>query len=1253
MPPKKLPSKLTAQGSSSLNPPPTARSYRQPVPTPDLPESDSIPPLWTPNAVPTEVFPEWTDPSTLPSGHWGTAEEPFEDQLSPENLLVPTEAIGYKEEITWKRPCEFLPVIADLPVVPATPPPAVPEPKAAGGKKGAAPTAKKGEPEPPKKPPPSKHAHVFLPRSKERDYGFLRSEKAGASASGTVTAPSTASDLHHDQEWRIPRDFQRRWSPEQIDALQAWGREEERIEREQQNRERVYMGFEDAIAYIVNERPRDLLAEVDFDADDLVDDGEDEDEAITGDVDVSNATSPWGVVPPPRIEVAPNSVYKPEIPHGEIVHADMASYFRIVEQLYTSGDESIGVFPNPAPFLWQAIYPQDSSGHPVYNAGGKYSVKLFVCGRWRRVDVDDRLPLDSDGNVVYLASSMKNEVWPSLLVKALYKVMYWLHPNYNQSAEPDARSISLVDGMCQRMVQIMLTLTSWKVSRWEPGISQSFSENIYHQLQQFVPRTQQPEQIDEPSELSLEADSAADGTAEIPPVVEEMDDKPATQSSPKPRAVICSAGRDRVADLVFGEAVLVTDVVGDTGNTTFKVVHQGSPAAISEEVTGVNDLVFLLVHPLLQYSDTFVRAWLPNPESSLEGAPLAPFETPRVHFVVVTLQDRVAEQPAGDNSTEISHKYVNLVATLTPVQVPYNPDQSVDNLSKPSALTATYLGVDPNGSVILIEEKEKKENSRSSLPVIVTLNSTFSGYINIPAVDTGSIVYRMYPQNTLRYGYSMQVESDYKVAFQDAPTYWRSLSNLRVMECDGTYPVMLPGSWNVIFKQSFELSPLTEENVSPPELRIDLHLTEELLGSFTHISVVNDFTGEVKRAATLCSKISLPAASNDGVFTPTTYTLIVDCAPGDFHVRQGKWKLTLASDWDITKPTTHQMKMTRYEGVYEPNKPLLCFRDVIMAPKNSIWTSFQLQLLQDGAVVNNLAAKLEVFDLGTEQNPKIGEVSAKGDVRLLQLPCIPAGEVSQPPVDDKRGYILQGSIDRSTCIVPDELNSLRPFRSSTGRTPVTTTPVDENESSEAAASGESNLPATARSSRGSSGIKWRVNCWSTEEVKLLEDNTKELQYEAIRASWAEKAVDRTTNGAVSRLLYLGKLDQAEAKMKQDNMTDEQIAKVRGRFEWVQAVKSKVAAPEGISESYLEQVGTGDEKLLSEDELAESRHLLLERIGVVEADKEQRRVARALAKEERAKELKNMVRTVIEKRAVSLKTQQELKRELAAVQTRSA
>jgi hypothetical protein len=35
--------------------------------------------------------------------------------------------------------------------------------------------------------------------------------------------------------------------------------------------------------------------------------------------------------------------------------------------------------------LWNSIYPQLPSGKPVYNASGKYAVKLFLAGKWRKV----------------------------------------------------------------------------------------------------------------------------------------------------------------------------------------------------------------------------------------------------------------------------------------------------------------------------------------------------------------------------------------------------------------------------------------------------------------------------------------------------------------------------------------------------------------------------------------------------------------------------------------------------------------------------------------------------------------------------------------------------------------------------------------------------------------------------------------------------------------------------------------------------
>lgn len=75
--------------------------------------------------------------------------------------------------------------------------------------------------------------------------------------------------------------------------------------------------------------------------------------------------------------------------------------------------------------ITKIIFPQNASGMPIYNAYGKYLVKLFLNGTFRKVVVDDFLPVDganrllcSSGQVS--ASSM--ELWVSIIEKAYMKV---------------------------------------------------------------------------------------------------------------------------------------------------------------------------------------------------------------------------------------------------------------------------------------------------------------------------------------------------------------------------------------------------------------------------------------------------------------------------------------------------------------------------------------------------------------------------------------------------------------------------------------------------------------------------------------------------------------------------------------------------------------------------------------------------------------------------------------------------------------
>jgi hypothetical protein len=79
---------------------------------------------------------------------------------------------------------------------------------------------------------------------------------------------------------------------------------------------------------------------------------------------------------------------------------------------------------------WEHIYASarqtkggvPSINIPQYNGYGKYAVKLFFMGCWRKVIVDDTMPFDQNGNLLLPATNLQHELWPMLLTKALLKV---------------------------------------------------------------------------------------------------------------------------------------------------------------------------------------------------------------------------------------------------------------------------------------------------------------------------------------------------------------------------------------------------------------------------------------------------------------------------------------------------------------------------------------------------------------------------------------------------------------------------------------------------------------------------------------------------------------------------------------------------------------------------------------------------------------------------------------------------------------
>ncbi|PVU99781.1 hypothetical protein BB559_000414 [Furculomyces boomerangus] len=81
------------------------------------------------------------------------------------------------------------------------------------------------------------------------------------------------------------------------------------------------------------------------------------------------------------------------------------------------------------------LYPQNSNKEPIFNPSGKYIARLFINGFWRRVDIDDYVPVSQKGKLMCTYSTDDAFIIP-LIEKAYLKVMGgYAFPGSNSSVD--------------------------------------------------------------------------------------------------------------------------------------------------------------------------------------------------------------------------------------------------------------------------------------------------------------------------------------------------------------------------------------------------------------------------------------------------------------------------------------------------------------------------------------------------------------------------------------------------------------------------------------------------------------------------------------------------------------------------------------------------------------------------------------------------------------------------------------------------